>query len=105
MTVSLLESVFDSFGWTMVGPAARVSKALDLVKTESFDAVLLDVNLDGKMTWEVAAALKERGIPFVFSTGYEIGTLLPDFLKGSKSIRKPYNANELERSILEITNK
>ena len=104
MVVSMLELVFGGFGWTMVGPAARVSKAMALVKTETFDAALLDVNLDGEMSWDVAAALKGRGIPFVLTTGYEISTLLPDFLKGSKAIRKPYNASELERSILDIVN-
>jgi light-regulated signal transduction histidine kinase (bacteriophytochrome) len=102
MTIGMLELVFDSFGWTMVGPASRVPKALALVKTESFDAVLLDVNLDGEMTWDVAAALKARGIPFVFSTGYEISNLLPNFLQGSKFIKKPYNADELEKCISEI---
>jgi light-regulated signal transduction histidine kinase (bacteriophytochrome) len=105
MTVSLLEMVFDSFGWTMVGPASRIPKALDLVQTETLDAVLLDVNLDGTMSWEVATAAKARGIPFVFSTGYEIGALLPDTLRGSKSIRKPYKAEELESVILSMIEK
>jgi len=48
MIISALELAFESFGWTIVGPATRVPKALALVKTENFDAVLLDVNLDGK---------------------------------------------------------
>jgi DNA-binding response OmpR family regulator len=102
MIISTLELAFDSFGWTMVGPATRVPKALDLIETERFDAVLLDVNLDGEMCWDVAASLKARGIPFVLSTGYEVGDLLPDFLRGAKYIKKPYKLNELERSILDI---
>jgi light-regulated signal transduction histidine kinase (bacteriophytochrome) len=104
MIVSMLELVFKSFGWTMVGPAARIPKALALIKTESFDAALLDVNLDGEMSWAVAAELQARGIPFVLSTGYEVGQLLPDFLKGRKFIRKPYKAVDLEHSILEVMN-
>ena len=102
MVISALELAFDSFGWTMAGPATRVAKALALVETERFDAVLLDVNLDGEMSWDVAAALQARGIPFVFSTGYEIGALLPEFLRGSKVIRKPFSAKELEYVITEI---
>jgi len=101
MIIGALELTFGSFGWTMVGPATRVPKALDLVKTESFDTVLLDVNLDGEMSWDVAAALKERGIPFVLSTGYEISALLPDFLRGNKIVRKPFKVDELERAILD----
>jgi DNA-binding response OmpR family regulator len=102
MIVRTLELVFDSLGWTMVGPATRLPKALALVKTESFDVVLLDVNLDGEMSWPVAAALQARGIPFVLSTGYEIGKLLPESLKGSKFVRKPYDMAELEASILNV---
>jgi CheY-like chemotaxis protein len=102
MIVSTLELVFDNFGWTMVGPATRIPKALALVKTESFDAALLDINLDGEMAWGVALALQARGIPFVLSTGYEIGHLLPDSLKGNKVVRKPYNIPELEASVLEV---
>lgn len=102
MIIGTLEMAFDSFGWTMVGPATRVPKALTLVNSESFDAVLLDVNLDGDMSWDVAAALQARGIPFVLSTGYEINEVIPDFLQGSKFVRKPYQLEELERSILDI---
>ncbi len=102
MITRALELAFDSFGWTMVGPASRVPKALALVRSESFDVALLDVNLDGEMSWGVAAALKARGVPFAFSTGYEIDGLLPDDLQGSKCVRKPFNLDELERTILQI---
>jgi light-regulated signal transduction histidine kinase (bacteriophytochrome)/CheY-like chemotaxis protein len=102
MIISALELTFQSFGWTMVGPATRIPKALSLVKTERFDAVLLDVNLDGEMSWDVAVELQARGVPFVLSTGYEIAALLPDFLRGTKFIRKPFKIDELKNSILEV---
>ena len=102
MIISALELAFESFGWTMVGPATRISKALALLKTESFDAVLLDVNLDGEMSWDIAVALQTRGTPFVLSTGYEVGPLLPEFLRGTKSIRKPFKIDELQKSISDI---
>ena len=101
MLVNALELVFGSFGWTLVGPATRVPKALAMIETESFDAALLDVNLDGEMSWAVALALQAKGIPFVLSTGYEISKLLPEPLKGSIFIRKPYDLDELETSILD----
>jgi light-regulated signal transduction histidine kinase (bacteriophytochrome)/ActR/RegA family two-component response regulator len=102
MIANALETVFENFGWTMVGPATRVQSALALIETESFDVVLLDVNLDGEMSWDVAAALRARGVPFVLSTGYEIGALLPDFLKGIKFIRKPFKLDDIEQSILHV---
>lgn len=97
-----LESVFRRFGWTMVGPAARIPQALALIKTESFDAALLDINLDGEMSWDVAAALLAQKIPFVFTTGYDVSRILPDFLKNIKFLNKPYPLAELKVTILDL---
>jgi CheY-like chemotaxis protein len=67
-----------------------------------FDAALLDVNLDGMMSWEVATVLKERGIPFVFGTGYDATAILPDTLAGSPVIGKPYQLSELQQVIQRV---
>jgi len=66
-----LEAMCEDLDWTIVGPATRLAEAMSLARTETFDAALLDVNLDGEMSWDVAAILKSRGIPFAFSTGYD----------------------------------
>ena len=71
-----------------------------LISTESFDAALVDINLDGEMSCAVAAELKARQIPFVLSTGYEIGEILPGALKDARFVRKPYNIPQLENAIL-----
>ena len=99
LLVSLLQDLFDESGWEMVGPATRIVDALQLARDEVFDAALLDVNLDGTMSWEVAIVLKERGIPFVFGTGYNIAAVLPDDLSGSTVIGKPYQLSELQQVI------
>jgi light-regulated signal transduction histidine kinase (bacteriophytochrome)/CheY-like chemotaxis protein len=99
LLVTLLQDVFDALGWDMVGPATRLVDALQLARDESFDAALLDVNLDGKMSWDVAGVLKERGIPFVFGTGYSVSAVLPDHLTGSPVIGKPYQMSELQQVI------
>jgi chemotaxis family two-component system sensor kinase Cph1 len=102
MLVSMLEVVFETLGWTLVGPATRVKRALELVESETFDAALVDVNLDGEMSWPVAAALQARGVPFVLSTGYALGKLLPESLRGCRVVVKPYKGAELEASILQV---
>jgi light-regulated signal transduction histidine kinase (bacteriophytochrome) len=100
LVVGMLELVFESFGWTMVGPASRIRQALALIESETFDLALLDINLDGEMSWDVAAAVKARGIPFVLCTGYEVRHVLPDSLKGVDVVRKPYKVDELEKTVL-----
>jgi light-regulated signal transduction histidine kinase (bacteriophytochrome) len=102
LLVTLLQDVFDALGWEMVGPATRLVDALRLARHETFDAALVDVNLDGTMSWEVALVLKHRGIPFVFGTGYSVSAVLPDGLTGSPVIGKPYQLSELQQVIRRV---
>ena len=102
LLVMSLEGVFDDLGWEIVGPATRKAEAMILAESETFDAALLDVNLDGEMSWDVAALLKERGIPFVFSTGYDVASLLPGFLAGSLVVGKPFRDGELEQRLRQV---
>ena len=99
LLVTLLQDLFDGLGWVIVGPATRLVDALQLARQESFDAALLDVNLDGTMSWDVAMVLRERGIPFVFGTGYNISAILPETLVGSPVIGKPYQLSEVQQVI------
>jgi FixJ family two-component response regulator len=39
------------------------------------DGAILDVNLRGKLGFQVADALADCGIPFVFLTGYDSGAV------------------------------
>jgi light-regulated signal transduction histidine kinase (bacteriophytochrome) len=99
LIVLSLEAMLDDLGWTIIGPAAQKAEAISLAGSEAIDAALLDVNLNGEMTWDVAAVLKERGIPFVFSTGYDIANVLPPFLAGSQVVSKPFGDGELEQQL------
>lgn len=66
-----LADVLASIGSTAVGPAGSVGHALELIRrAPRIDAAILDVNLDGERVYPVADMLRERGIPFVFSSGY-----------------------------------
>ena len=59
-------------GATVVGPAGSAADALTLLRTVSrIDAAVLDLNLGGEIGFAVADALQARGIPFVFTTGYD----------------------------------
>ena len=98
LVVTLLDRIFEDLGWGLVGPATRVADALQLAHSGVFDAALLDVNLNGEMSWEVARLLAERGVPFVFSTGYD-ATVLPADLAGATVISKPFRIREVEDRI------
>lgn len=97
--VTLLDRIFADLGWQTVGPATRLADALELARTGVFDAALLDVNLNGEMSWDVARVLAERGVPFIFSTGYDIKTVLPGHLAGNTIISKPFDIRDVEAKI------
>lgn len=59
-------------GIDVVGPVATVAAALDIVAQPGrIDGAVLDVNLKGETVYPVADALRGRGVPFVFTTGYD----------------------------------
>lgn len=90
----VLEDMLADFGCAVVGPAARLNEALAMVEAEAFDAALLDVNLNGEQSFPVADALAARGVPFIFSTGYNKDSLPSDY-QGCPMLQKPFKQSEL----------
>lgn len=67
-------------GAEVVGPVPTKDKALALLASEdAIDAAVLDINLKGQAVYPVADALTERGVPFVFATGYDQAAVPPEY--------------------------
>ena len=88
-----VEDMLADLGCESVIAAATVEQALASIEAQAFDAAILDVNLDGRKSYEVADALAMRGVPFVFSTGY--GSRLNDGYLDRPVLGKPYRTAEL----------
>jgi CheY-like chemotaxis protein len=88
----------------VVGVAARVNDALDKVANLIFDVALLDINLAGNVTYPVADALRARGIPFVFATGYGSAALKAE-LRGAPVLSKPYVIEQLIAALTQALGK
>lgn len=88
----------------VVGPAASISSALELVRDNPVDAAILDINLNGQLSEPIAEELVRRRIPFVFTTGYGANSLSEKF--GARTVEKPYVwevvEEELTLAIMEI---
>ena len=65
-----IEDMLADLGCTSITAAANIPTALEFIAADSFDLATLDVNLSGTRSYAIAAALKDCGIPFAFSTGY-----------------------------------
>jgi CheY-like chemotaxis protein len=90
LVAMLLETILEDMGCTPVGPASTVDEGLAIATGgEPLDAALLDVNVAGRQVFPIARALKDRAVPFVFSTGYGEGGL-PDEWRGQATIQKPF---------------
>lgn len=100
LVAMLLETILEDMGCTPVGPAATIDEGLRMAADgEPVDAALLDVNVAGKQVFPVAQALKDRGVPFVFSTGYgESG--LPDEWRGQPTLQKPFTEAAVRDALL-----
>jgi CheY-like chemotaxis protein len=78
-----------------VDVAMRLPDAMKLAEGGQYHLAVLDVNLGGgQRSDEVADALKSRGIPFLFATGYgERG--LAERHRRVTTLQKPYRAGDL----------
>ena len=90
----LLEDMLADLGCAVVGPAASIHQALAMIDTEAIDAAVLDVNLNGQMSYPIADVLAARGVPFVFSTGYHKDRLLERY-RIFPALQKPFHLLEL----------
>lgn len=100
MLVALgLQEMLKDLGYHAVGPIATIGEAMHAAQTEQFDGAILDVNLRGEPVHPVAEALRDRAIPFVFSTGYNSGSGILDAFREVPVLEKPYNPETLERVV------
>jgi CheY-like chemotaxis protein len=81
-----------------VGPAASAKAALALIEGAEIDGAILDVSLNGHDSFAVAAALRERAVPFAFATGHASDRIEQQF-KDAPTLAKPYNFESMRRVV------
>jgi CheY-like chemotaxis protein len=91
-----VESILREAGCEVVGPAASVDEALRL-RCEGLDATVLDVNLGGTMSYQVADALVAATCPSCGLTGHS-PSVLPQRHRDRPVVSKPY----LDRVLLDV---
>jgi CheY-like chemotaxis protein len=94
----LLEDMLDDLGYAVTAAVGSLPEASALAKSQDFDAAILDVNLDGQEVFPVADIVAERGLPFVFVTGYG-GSGLPTQYRSRPTLQKPFQIEELNKTL------
>ncbi|MEP6784390.1 MAG: response regulator [Sphingomonadales bacterium] len=90
----MAQDMIEGLDHRVVQTAATVSDALAACTECEFDCALLDVNLNGDSSMAIATALKARGIPFAFTTGYGAGGV-DDAHRDVSVLGKPYSLTDL----------
>jgi DNA-binding NtrC family response regulator len=97
-----LEGILDRYGCEVLGPASSVERALAALQTDRPEVVVLDVNLKGRRATPVAAALRDRGVPFVLMTGYSGPQLSEPELRDALRLDKPVDGCDLKRAVVRV---
>ena len=87
-------------GYGSSGHDRNVPRALELIGKERVEVAVLDLNLDGKDTYAIADALRQKNVPFIFATGYGSTGMRPEY--GDRPVlQKPFQAKDLETALAE----
>lgn len=94
----LIEDMLLDLGCEIAASTAELQRACELARSATIDFALLDLNLDGASGIAVARILRERRIPFVFSTGYGAGGVSQEF-DSCPILAKPFELADLQAKI------
>ena len=89
-----IAGVLEQAGLHVIGPHGTIADALEAIEGEEVHGALLDANLAGESAGSIADALKARGIPFAFVSGYGRDQL-PAQHRGAALIKKPFLGKDL----------
>lgn len=83
-----------SGGHEVIGPFPTAEKAISALREEDADVALLDMDLFGEMSFQLAERLQDREIPFIFVSGHSRKEL-PASLKDKRVLSKPVTSTDL----------
>jgi DNA-binding response OmpR family regulator len=93
----LVEDMVEELGGRVMHTATSLAQALAAVDMR-YDLAILDVNLQGELSFPVAEIIERRGTPFLFTTGYGVSGLAgTDFRV--PVLQKPFMAHELRSAV------
>jgi DNA-binding NtrC family response regulator len=93
------ESMLLDLGAASVHSFTTVEAALTWLATGHVDVGILDVALGQATSFPVATLLAERGVPFIFTTGYGDSGGFPARFANAPIVRKPYVISALATAL------
>lgn len=97
IAMDLAEMIGD-LGHDVVKMANRVDIGVAFATAGALDLAILDMNVRGELSFPIATILRERGIPFIFASGYGARGLIEGF-GDALVLTKPYSDDALARMV------
>ena len=92
-------------GGEVAGPVPSVAAALALIEDgASLDGAVLDIKIGEETAFPVAKALKARGVPVIFVTGYD-DWFIPQAFEDVPLFQKPADPENVVRIMFESSTK
>ena len=92
------KAALENAGARVIGPCADADQAAGLSAGETIDCAVVDINLGAGPSFSFARAMKDRGVPFVFVTGYDQAVIPPD-LAAAERLEKPIRDRDLVAAV------
>lgn len=99
------EDILTRLGAERVTTASTIAQALAEIDRDGFQIALLDVNLGSETSIPIADRLAEKGVPFVFTTGYGDQIQLPPGHHGVVVVNKPYTLASIKTALGRVLRK
>jgi CheY-like chemotaxis protein len=100
MVAMMLEDMVQDLG-CRVDLAPTIGKALDSLRKNVPDGVLLDMNIHGQKPVAIAEELVRLSVPFLLVTGYGAGVNDPPVIMAAPRLQKPFTEDDLARRMTE----
>ena len=91
------EEILKSLGVKHVQIASTLAAAAELAGQGGMDVAILDLNINGEMSWDIADSLHRRGVPIVFASGYELRDRMDSEL--GVFLKKPYTRETVKQAL------
>jgi CheY-like chemotaxis protein len=94
----MLVQMVEEIGHRLIAEAGSVVDGQSLAQIEEYDLAILDINLQGANVGPVAEAVRRRGLPFFFLSGYG-SSGVPHGFEGTPVLVKPCTLDKLRHTI------
>jgi len=94
------EDILTSFGVKQIRIVNTLAGAAEAAENGGVDLAILDLNINGEMSLDVAQLFRKRGTPIVFASGYELrDRIMSELEQGGVYLRKPYTSESLKEAL------